>query len=95
VSTTLEAVCEDFLVREGGMTRDAEGVATFDPNRELRSSPERLAVFERLLYPETLANEQIANVKRSQVNKLLDKIKDQRGARSAQQLLAFLSRVFS
>lgn len=63
-----------------------------------RSTPtahERLATFERLLYPETLAKEQIANVKRSQLNKLLDKIEDQRGAQSAQQLLAFLSRVFS
>jgi integrase len=94
-TTTLKAICEEYLTREGGMARDVEGNATFAEDRELRSAPERLAVFERLVYPDDIADHQIEDVQRSEITKLLDKVEDERGKQSAQQLLAFLSRVFT
>jgi integrase len=95
VTTTLKAVCEDYLSREGGMTRDADGNATFAQDRKLRSAPERLAVFERHVYPNDIAGAQIEQIKRSEIVSLLDKIEDQNGPQAAHQVLAFLSRVFS
>src|SRR5215471_8460493 len=94
-TATLKAICEEYLTREGGMTRDAEGNATFADDRKLRSAPERLAVFERLLYPDDIASHQIEDIKRSEINQLLDKVEDERGKQSAHQLLAFLSRLFT
>jgi hypothetical protein len=70
-TTTLKAICEDYLTREGGMTRDAEGNATF--SGKLRSAEERLNTIERLVYPEKIAGRQIDDVKRSDIVKLLDK----------------------
>jgi hypothetical protein len=95
VTTTLKAICEEYLTREGGMTRDAKGNGTFAENRKLRSAPERLAVFERPLYPDDIAGRQIEDIKRSEINKLLDCVKDERGPQSAHQLLAFLSKLFT
>jgi integrase len=94
-TTTLKAICEEYLAREGGMARDAAGNATFAEDRKLRSTPERLAVFQRVVYPNDIAGRQIENVQRSEITKLLDKVEDERGKQSAQQLLAFLSRVFT
>src|SRR5262249_39825163 len=95
VTTTLKAICEDYLTREGGMTRDADGNVTFAEDRKLRSAPERLAVFERVVYPEDIADRQIEEIKRSEINQLLDKVEDERGPQAAQQLLAFVSKLFS
>lgn len=92
-TTTLKAICEDFLVREGGMKRDADGKATF--NGKLRSAEERLKTFERLIYPEKIASSQIDEVRRSELVKLLDKIEDNSGPRMAHVTLAYLSRVFN
>jgi len=92
-TTTLKAICEDFLVREGGMTRDAEGNATF--NGKLRSAKERLQTFERLVYPEKIASQQIDDLRRSELVKLLDKIEDNSGPRMAHVTLAYLSRAFN
>ena len=95
VTTTLTAICEDWLTREGGMTRDADGKASFPEKRKLRSAPERLAVFERHVYPNEIAGAQIEQIKRSEIVSLLDKIEDENGPQAAHQVLAFLSRVFS
>jgi integrase len=95
ITTTLKAICEDYLTREGGMTRDEDGNARFAEDGKLRSAPGRLAVFERLLYPDDIAGRQIEDIKRSEINKLLDKVEDERGPHSAHQLLAFLSRLFT
>jgi integrase len=94
-TTTLKAICEEYLTREGGMTRDAEGKASFAANRKLRSAPARRAVFERLVYPGDLAGRQIEDIKRSEINELLDRVEDDRGPQAAHQLLAFLSRLFT
>ncbi len=91
-SETLKALCEDYLAREGGMTRNADGKATF--SGKLRSAPQRLAVFERLIYRDKIASRHVGEIKRSEINRLLDKIEDERGPRMAHVTLAYLSRVF-
>jgi integrase len=92
-TTTLKAICEDWLTREGGMKRGANGNATF--SGKLRSAKERLQTFERLIYPETVAGQQIDEIKRSELVKLLDKIEDNNGPRMAHVTLAYLSKVFN
>jgi integrase len=74
---TLRAVCERYLVREGG---------------KLRTTAKRQANLERLVYP-ALGDRQIDDVKRSDINALLDDIEDQRGAAMADQILATLRRI--
>jgi integrase len=92
-TTTLKAICEDWLTREGGMKRDADGNARFSGN--LRSAKERLQTFERLVYMETIAGRQIDEIRRSELVKLLDKIEDKNGPRMAHVTLAYLSKVFN
>src|SRR5262249_3761564 len=74
---TLRAVCERYLVREGG---------------KLRTAAKRQANLERLVYP-ALGDRQIDDIKRSDINVLLDDIEDQRGAAMADQVLAALRRI--
>jgi integrase len=76
-SNTLRAVCERYLVREGG---------------KLRTTAKRQANLERLVYP-VLGPRQIDDIKRSDINALLDVIEDQRGAAMADQILATLRRI--
>src|SRR5258708_4199203 len=92
-SNTLKARCEEFLVREGGMTRDADGNATF--HGKLRSAEQRLKVFERCVYSEEISSRPFDEIKRSEFTKLLDKIEDERGARQAHVTGAYLSKVCS
>jgi len=74
---TLRAVCERYLAREGS---------------KLRTTAKREANLERLVYP-VLGDRQIDDVKRSDINHLLDDIEDQRGAAMADQILATLRRI--
>jgi integrase len=74
---TLRAVCERYLVREGD---------------KLRTTAKRQANLERLVYP-ALGDRQIDDIKRSDINALLDDIEDQRGAAMADQILATLRRI--
>jgi integrase len=92
-TTTLKAICEEYLTREGGMTRDNGGKPTF--NGKLRSAEQRLKIFERLVYPEKISGQQIDEIKRSEIVKLLDKVEDERGPRMAHVVLAYLSKVFN
>jgi integrase len=78
-ATTFKAIAEEYLTREG---------------KGLRSIDQRRATFERLVYP-TLSNQQIADIKRSDIVQLLDKIEDERGPRMAHVTLAYLSKVFN
>jgi Arm DNA-binding domain len=49
---TLQAVCESYLVREGGMRRAADGTVTFEAGEtNIRTDDERRKTFERLVYP--------------------------------------------
>ena len=92
---TLKAVCEEYLAREAGMRRDADGKATFTDKGKLRSAPRRLRFFKDVLYPDRIASRQLHEIRRSEIVKLLDKIEDADGPQAAHQALAFLSRLFS
>jgi integrase len=76
---SLKAVCERYLAREGG---------------KLRTTAKRRATLERLVYPK-LGTWQIDEIKRSELNHLLDEIEDGRGAAMADQVLALLRRIFN
>jgi integrase len=74
---TLQAVCERYLEREG---------------RKLRSAATRKADLERLVYP-SLGNRPIEDIKRSDINALLDSVEDERGAAMADSILGTLRRI--
>jgi integrase len=78
-STTLKAVAESYLAREGS---------------KLRTGHKRQSAFVRLVYP-VLGSRQIDTIKRSDIVRLLDDIEEENGPHMAQQVLAFLSRLFS
>ena len=76
---TVQAICEEYLAREG---------------RKLRTASSREATLKRLVFPE-IGNQPINSLRRSQLVRLLDKIEDQNGERSADIVLAYLSCVFN
>jgi integrase len=76
---TLKAVAENYLVREGD---------------KLRTTEMRRATLERLVFPKLCAMP-VDDIKRSDVNRLLDEIEDKRGAAMADQVLALLRRIFN
>lgn len=78
-SSTFRAVAETYFQREG---------------RKLRSVGERIKIFERLVYPK-LGRRQIDEIKRSDINRLLDEIEDGSGPRMAHVTLAYISRLFN
>ena len=92
-ANTLKAVCENYLAREAGMRRDSEGGTTFKSGK-VRRGQDRLAAFERLVYPK-LGNRQVDDIKRTDVVRLLDAIEEERGSSMADQVLAYLRRVFT
>jgi integrase len=91
---TLQVICENFLVREGGAKRDAGGNLTFDGDaRALRTGAERYRAFKMLVFP-TLGKRDINTIKNSELNKLLDDIEDNNGPVMAIRTRAYLQRVF-
>lgn len=79
VGTTFQAVAEDYLKREAG---------------KLRTGNQRRDILRRLIYP-TLGKRQIADIKRSEIVRLLDRVEDENGAHMAQAVLTVLSRLFN
>jgi integrase len=75
----VQAICEEYLTREG---------------QKLRTGSSREATLRRLVFPE-IGNQPIHTLRRSQLARLLDKIEDENGERSADIVLAYLSRVFN
>jgi len=86
--STLRSVCEEYLKREGA---------------KLRTADWRKRVLERLVYPVKVDNKDwpglgpkdIATIKRSDVNRLLDKIEDDNGAVMADRTLAIIRKVMN
>jgi integrase len=74
---TLQFVCEEYFKREHG---------------KLRTAASREATLRRLVFP-TLGSRQIGTIKRSEIARLLDKIEDSAGARTADLVLAYLRRI--
>jgi integrase len=91
VANTLKAICEEYLTREGGLRRDADGHAVFKGGK-FRTGRDRLATFERLVYPK-LGGMEIGTIKRTDIVRLLDSIEEERGPCMADQVLAYLRRV--
>jgi hypothetical protein len=65
LATPVKAIAEDYLTREAGMRRDAEGKATFQ-GENIRSGDERRSTFERLVFPR-LGPRCIGEIKRSDI----------------------------
>jgi integrase len=78
-ANTLRAVADTYLVRE-------------EKAKRLRTIGQRRATLERLIYPR-LGSRPIADIRRSDVVKLLDHIEDERGARMADEALAVVRRI--
>jgi integrase len=76
---TVQAICENFLKREG---------------ENLRTLDQRQRLLKRLVYP-SLGDKVIGDVKRSEINRMLDKIEDTSGKRSADLALQYLRRAFN
>ena len=78
-SETLQHVCELHMAREGA---------------KLRSAKWRRGVLERHVYP-TLGARPIAEVRRSEIVRLLDRIEEQSGASMATQTLAIVRKIMN
>jgi integrase len=76
---SLEAICKDYLAREGG---------------KLRSAEPRKAVLERLVYP-ALGSKPVADIRRSDIVRLLDQIEDENGPVMANRTLAIIRKIFN
>jgi len=74
---TLQAICEKYLAREGG---------------KLRTLRQRERTLARLVYP-TLGERPIGTIRRGEIVRLLDKIEDDSGSRTADVVLMVLRRV--
>jgi integrase len=76
---TLQGICEEYLRREG---------------KRLRSLDWRKGVLERHVYP-TLGHRAIAEIQRSEIVRLLDKIEDRSGATMADRTLAVIRKIMN
>src|SRR6516165_2712820 len=76
---TLQGICEEYLRREG---------------KRLRSLDWRKGVLERHVHP-TLGHRPIAEIQRSEIVRLLDKIEDRSGATMADRTLAVIRKIMN
>jgi integrase len=79
IANTFQAICEEYMAREGGKLRTAE---------------ERRQTLERLVY-QTLGTKPISEIRRSDIVRLLDKIQDGRGAAMADKVLGIVRKVMN
>jgi integrase len=78
-TNTVASVCATYLHREGG---------------KLRTADQRERIFRRLVYP-AIGERPIDSIKRSDLVAMLDRIEDERGARTADVVLATVRRAFT
>jgi hypothetical protein len=78
-TNTLKAIATEYFDREGGNIRTMAG---------------RRATLERLVFPQ-LGARQIGSIRRTNVVRLLDRIEDEKGPAMADQVLAYLRRLFT
>src|SRR5262249_27018069 len=76
---TFQRICEEYLRREG---------------KRLRSLDWRKGVLDRHVYP-TLGHRPIAEIQRSEIVRLLDKIEDRSGATMADRTLAVVRKIMN
>lgn len=78
-ANTVRALCENYLGREAG---------------KLRTGRERRRALERLVYPE-IGDMPLADLKRSHIVKMLDRIEDHNGTMMAELTLAYVRKAFN
>ncbi len=78
-TTTLKAICEEYIKGDG---------------KSLRTAEWREQVLKRLVYSE-LGAKRIGDIKRSDIVRLLDKIEDENGATMADRTLAVVRRIMN
>jgi integrase len=78
-ANTVRSLCENYLKREAG---------------KLRTGHQRRLVLERLVYPE-IGDTSLANLKRSHIVALLDKIEDANGVKMCDLVLAYVRKIFA
>jgi integrase len=76
---TLQAICEEYQRREG---------------HRLRTAKDRQQILERHVYP-AMGSRPIADIKRSEIVRLLDRIEDRSGQRMADVTLALVGRIMN
>jgi integrase len=88
---TLAAITEKYFAIECGLRRDGD---TLTFGNKLRSAARRYANMQRLVLP-VLGKKPIGQIKRSEIVALLDTIEIENGPTMADQILAFVRRIFS
>jgi integrase len=78
-ANTFQAICEEYMAREGSKLRSAEW---------------RRHVLERLVYP-AIGTKPISEIRRSDIVRLLDKIQDQSGPAMADKALGIIRKVMN
>jgi integrase len=89
---TVKAVLDEYLKLACGMKHDADGYATF--SGKLRSAPQKLDCFERLVYPR-LGRVPITKLPRSKIVEMLDEIEAENGPVMADRTLAHLRKALN
>src|SRR5262249_14486684 len=74
---TFKAIAEEYLAREGG---------------KLKSIDQRKATLERLIYP-ALGHRPIAEIRRSDIHRLLDKVTDERGPETSHKVYGITKKI--
>jgi len=90
-TATFHTVAEQYLTIECGMRRDGDQV-TF--GKKIRTAPRRLADLERLIFP-AFGKRPIAEIRRSEIVALLDKIQVGNGPVMADRVLAIIRLLFN
>jgi integrase len=85
-ANTFRAVAEQYLKLECGMRRDGDQVAF---GEKIRTASRRLRDLERLIFP-ALGNRPVAEIRRSEIVKLLDKVQLENGPVMADRVLAII-----
>jgi integrase len=85
-ATTFRSVAEKYMGLKAGMRRSGDEV-TF--SGDIRTAPRRLRDLERAVFP-TLGHRPVAEIKRSEIVDLLDKIEMQSGPVAADRALALI-----
>jgi integrase len=86
---TFRAISDEYLKRVCGMRVDAEGNVTFDRSKK-RTGRERHLMLKRLVYP-VIGHRPIAEIRRKEIVRLLDRIEDKSGPVAPDRVLALLS----
>ena len=85
-ATTFRSVAEKYMALKAGMRRDGDRVMF---SGDIRTAPRRLRDLERAIFP-TLGHRPVADIRRSEIVELLDKIEMESGPVAADRALALI-----